>query len=59
MSSASFHSATLSTQHIDLPLLDLTELSLWQRVQRDWRRSLSVACALALALAVLPATLAS
>jgi hypothetical protein len=59
MSSASIHSATLSAQHIDLPLLDLTELSLWQRVQRDWRRSLSVAGALALALAVLPATLAS
>ncbi|MFM2068472.1 MAG: hypothetical protein RLZZ584_3381 [Pseudomonadota bacterium] len=59
MSSASIPSATLSTQHIDLPLLDLTELSLWQRVVRDWRRSLSVASALVLALAVLPATLSS
>jgi hypothetical protein len=59
MSSAHIPSATLSTQHIDLPLDDFDSRSLWQRLSSDWRRSLSVASALVLALAVLPATLSS
>jgi hypothetical protein len=59
MSSASFPSTTVSAQHIDLPLDDFDSRSFWQRLSSDWRRSLSLASALVLALAVLPATLSS
>jgi hypothetical protein len=59
MSIASFSSAMPSSEHIHLPLEVVDARSLWQRAASDWRRLLSVTGALALALAVLPATLSS
>ncbi|MEY4750817.1 MAG: hypothetical protein RIQ60_3031 [Pseudomonadota bacterium] len=58
MSTPSHLSVLPSSEHIDLPLALDEGGGAWRRLAHDWRRLLSVAGALALTLAVLPATLA-